>query len=86
VRFAAGGPRVATATRGSAMIGGCMDDELLTFDCPRCRRPAQERFWGPCRECRDALAATIAGEPRTVEVGAFEPTMHVVPNQVATKD
>jgi hypothetical protein len=32
------------------------------------------------------LAAAMAGEARTVEVGAFEPAMHVVPNQVATKE
>jgi hypothetical protein len=32
------------------------------------------------------LAATMAGEARAVEVGAFEPAMHVVPNQVATKE
>ena len=67
------------------MIGDGMD-EHLTFDCPRCGRPSAERFWGPCRDCRDALAATMAGEARTVEVGAFEPVMHVVPNQVATKE
>jgi hypothetical protein len=27
-----------------------------------------------------------AGEARVVEVTRFEPKMHVVPNQVATKD
>ncbi len=63
-----------------------MDEQLLTFDCPRCGHPAAERFFGPCRDCRDALAATMAGEARAVEVGAFQPAMHVVPNQVATKD
>jgi hypothetical protein len=63
-----------------------MDEHPLTFDCPRCGRPATERFWGPCHDCRDGLAQTMAGEARTVEVGAFEPAMHVVPNQVATKE
>jgi ribosomal protein L37AE/L43A len=63
-----------------------MDEQLLTFDCPRCGRQAAERFWGPCGDCRDALASTMAGEARNVEVGAFEPAMRVVPNQVATKD
>ncbi len=62
-----------------------MDTEL-TFDCPRCGRPATERYWGPCRVCRDALADTMVGEARAVEVGAFEPATHVVPNQVATKE
>ncbi len=61
-------------------------DTDLTFDCPRCGRPAAERVWGPCRECRDTLADTLVGEARAVEVGAFEPAMHVVPNQVATKE
>jgi len=28
----------------------------------------------------------MVAEAREVEVGAFEPAMHVVPNQVATKD
>ncbi len=63
-----------------------MEEDLLTFDCPRCGRPVAERFWGPCRECRDTLAETMAGEARAVEVGAYEPAMHVVPNQVATKE
>jgi len=58
----------------------------LTFDCPRCGAPATDRFWGPCRECRDTLARTMAGEARAIEVGAFEPALHVVPNQVATKE
>jgi ribosomal protein L37E len=68
------------------MIGGRMETQPLTFDCPRCGRRATERFWGPCTECRDQLAAAMAREARTVEVGAFEPAMHVVPNQVATKE
>ena len=68
------------------MITGAMDDEPLTFDCPRCGRPATEWHWGPCRDCRDALAATMTAQARTVEVGAYEPAMHVVPNQVATKE
>jgi len=63
-----------------------MDEQLLTFDCPRCGRPVAERYWGPCGACRDTLATTMAGEARSVEVAAFEPTMHIVPNQVATKD
>jgi hypothetical protein len=32
------------------------------------------------------LASAFAAEGRDVEVDAYEPRMHVVPNQVATKD
>jgi len=60
--------------------------DALRFDCPRCRRSVEARFWGPCPACRDELAAAMVGEAREVEVGAFEPVMHVVPNQVATKE
>ena len=60
--------------------------DSLHFDCPRCHQPVESRFWGPCPACRDALAAVMVGEARQVEVGAYEPVMHVVPNQVATKE
>ena len=67
--------------------------ERLKFDCPRCGEPAEERFWGPCSPCREELAVvqkTAAQEGEAApESGArerFEPTMHVVPNHVATKD
>jgi len=63
-----------------------MTDTTRTFDCPRCGQPVTERFWGPCGSCRDQLAASMRAEARDVEVGAFEPAMHVVPNQVATKE
>lgn len=56
------------------------------FTCPRCGRPATERFYGPCPDCVEQLRATMGGEARTVEVSAYEPKMNVVPNQVATKD
>ena len=58
----------------------------MTFTCPRCGTAVDERFWGPCGSCRDQLAASLQGEARDVQVAAFEPRMHVVPNQVATKD
>lgn len=58
----------------------------LEFDCPRCGMAVHERFYGPCRECRAVLRSTVAAEGRDVEVGAYEPKMNVVPNQVATKD
>ncbi len=63
-------------------------DELETFQCPRCGQTAQERFWGPCRACREQLVATYRSEETggDVETSRFEPAMHVVPNHVATKD
>lgn len=57
----------------------------LTFDCPRCGRSVEARFYGPCEECRTALRAS-GGIAREVEVGTYEPKMNVTPNQVATKD
>lgn len=60
--------------------------EEVDFTCPRCGHPARARYWGPCPACREDLAARLRGEAREVEAAAFEPKMHVVPNQVATKD
>jgi hypothetical protein len=60
--------------------------EPLRFDCPRCGRATEATYWGPCADCRDQLAATMIAEARDVQVAAFEPVMHVVPNQVATKE
>lgn len=62
------------------------DDAPISFTCPRCGAAAQARFYGPCPACRDHLAATQTGPGRDVEAGRFEPAMHVVPNQVATKE
>ncbi len=59
---------------------------MLTFDCPRCGRSTASEYWGPCGPCRDELVANLSREGREVEVGAFEPKMNVVPNQVATKE
>jgi hypothetical protein len=63
-----------------------MDDELLSFDCPRCNNAVNERFYGPCTACRTTLRASLGGEARDVEVAAYEPKMNVVPNQIASKD
>jgi hypothetical protein len=64
------------------------DDPLGSFDCPRCGRTVEERFYGPCCDCRVELAArwrsAEGGGPS--ETSRFEPVMHVVPNHVATKD
>ncbi len=58
----------------------------IGFACPRCGTAAMDRYYGPCRSCRSGLAATAGGPARDVEVERYEPAMHVVPNQVATKD
>jgi hypothetical protein len=62
------------------------DDGPLHFPCPRCGIGAEERYYGPCASCRAALVAAQAGAARQVDAGRFEPSMHVVPNQVATKE
>jgi hypothetical protein len=45
-----------------------------------------ERFWGPCRSCREDLTASQRSEVSEFETARFEPPMHVVANHVATKD
>jgi len=62
------------------------DDAPLHFACPRCGADAEAAFYGPCPSCRTQLVATQAGQARETEVGRFEPALHVVPNQVATKE
>lgn len=65
-------------------------EELEPFACPRCGQTVQERFWGPCRACREQLVAAHQASEGGGEAAAgaarFEPAMHVVPNHVATKD
>lgn len=56
------------------------------FDCPRCGAATEAPFYGPCPSCREALVATQAGKPRAADGGRFEPSLNVVPNQVATKE
>ena len=63
-----------------------MTDEPIDFECPRCARPSRARFYGPCPSCREDMASKLHREGRQVEVGAYEPKMNVVPNQVATKE
>ena len=58
----------------------------MPFTCPRCHEAVDERFYGPCPACRAQLRVTLAGEAREVELGSFEPAMHVTPNAVALKD
>lgn len=56
------------------------------FTCPRCTAATEAQFYGPCPTCRAQLVASQAGRARAAESTRFEPAMHVVPNQVATKD
>jgi DNA-directed RNA polymerase subunit RPC12/RpoP len=60
------------------------------YRCPRCGQDVQERFYGPCTACRQELASTQGtdtdGGADRVEAERFEPSMNVVPNQVATKE
>jgi len=58
----------------------------LAFTCPRCGASVLSQFYGPCSSCRTQLLAAQRGTGRVVEVGRFEPSLHVVPNQVATKE
>ena len=58
----------------------------MDLTCPRCSGVLDERFYGPCDSCRQALRATVRGEARDVERTSFEPTMHVTPNAVALKE
>ena len=62
------------------------DDTPQHFACPRCGVDTSARFYGPCPGCRAQLVAALAGQARQVEPARFEPGMHVVPNQVATKE
>lgn len=74
---------------GRAVASGGMepaDDGPNRFTCPRCAAEVDERYYGPCSSCRSQLVTTQAGAARQVEAGRFEPSMHVVPNQVATKE
>jgi hypothetical protein len=47
---------------------------------------ANERFYGPCATCRDALRTMFSATKRDVEVADYEPKMNVTPNAVATKE
>ena len=60
--------------------------DATTFTCPRCAQTVEERFYGPCTACRLTLQAEQAVSARDIEVDAYEPSMNVVPNQIATKE
>ena len=55
-------------------------------DCPRCGRTVEQRFYGPCDDCRSALRDAFRVEGRVIELAEYEPKMNVTPNAVATKD
>ena len=60
--------------------------ETLPFTCPRCSAQVDERFYGPCSDCRDQLRTTLRGVAREIVVAEYEPKMNVTPNAVALKD
>lgn len=62
------------------------DPADLTVTCPRCGAEVQERFYGPCRGCRDDLRTAFAREGRVIDLAEYEPKVNVTPNAVATKD
>ncbi|HTX01196.1 MAG TPA: hypothetical protein VMD59_20600 [Acidimicrobiales bacterium] len=74
------------ATAGTAEPAGSTLAATTAFACPRCGRPAEERFYGPCGRCRSELVATMAGEARDIDRPDFEPRANVVANHIATKD
>jgi hypothetical protein len=58
----------------------------MDVTCPRCGRAGEQRFYGPCDDCRQALRDTFRSEGRVIELAEYEPKMNVTPNAVATKD
>ena len=62
------------------------DVETIEVTCPRCGRGVQQRFYGPCDECRAALRDSFRAEGRVIRLAEYEPKMNVTPNAVATKD
>lgn len=58
----------------------------MEFECPRCERSVEERFYGPCTSCRTELKAAYIARERDVDVAEYEPKMNVTPNAVALKD
>lgn len=58
----------------------------MEFTCPRCDRPADETFYGPCGTCRAELRAAFVREAEVVELDEYEPKVNVTPNAVALKD
>jgi hypothetical protein len=74
------------ATRDPAGMVENDTSDALAFSCPRCAGDARERFYGPCRACREDLRASLAAEARVVDRAGYEPKMNVTANAVALKD
>jgi len=56
------------------------------LDCPRCGRPLDTEYYGPCEACRTELRATFHAAPRAVEPTEYVPKTNVTPNAVALRD
>ncbi len=61
-------------------------DSPIAFDCPRCSRPVESAFYGPCERCLGELRLRYQAERTEVAAVAYEPKMNVTPNAVALKD
>lgn len=60
--------------------------DVLSFDCPRCRRAVEAPYYGPCETCLGELRVRYQAERTEVAAVAYEPKMNVTPNAVALKD
>ncbi len=57
-----------------------------TMQCPSCGASTEQRFHGPCAQCRAGLRERFAAVARDVERAEYVPKMNVTPNAVALKD
>ena len=46
--------------------------ETIEVTCPRCGRGVQQRFYGPCDECRTALRDSFRAEGRVIHLAEYE--------------
>jgi len=72
---------------GVGILDSFVPDEypMRSSACPRCGRTAEQRFRGPCADCRAELRATIVGQAQDLDA-TYVPSMNVTPNAVAQKD
>ena len=67
----------------------CVDLDGLAAQenvCPTCGNAVQQRFYGPCSDCRTGLRERLAAQARDIEQAEYTPKMNVTPNAVALKD